>query len=103
MESAGGEALVQGIAGRVAVQPRRIDLSGPLDYSAAMAERVPVTVVETPEFLTAARKIMSEEDRIELVDHLAFHPQAGDLVPGSGGIRKLRWQLRGKGKRGGAR
>lgn len=34
---------------------------------------------------------------------LAHHPAAGDLVPGTGGIRKLRWGLEGRGKRGGAR
>ena len=32
-----------------------------------------------------------------------FHPQSGDLIPGGGGLRKLRWQAKGKGKRGGGR
>ena len=45
-----------------------------------MAERVPVTVVETPEFLTAARKIMSEEDRIELVVMVGPEDELGPLV-----------------------
>jgi hypothetical protein len=31
------------------------------------------------------------------------HPDAGDVIPGSGGVRKLRWAAKGKGKRGGAR
>ncbi|MBZ5575857.1 MAG: type II toxin-antitoxin system RelE/ParE family toxin [Acidobacteriia bacterium] len=35
--------------------------------------------------------------------HLIDHPDAGDVIPGSGGIRKLRWAAKGKGKRGGAR
>jgi hypothetical protein len=46
---------------------------------------------------------MSEEDRQALIDHLARYPIAGDVVPGTGGVRKLRWGLQGRGKRGGAR
>jgi len=38
-----------------------------------------------------------------LVDYLAHNPTAGELVPGTGGVRKLRWALEGRGKRGGAR
>lgn len=68
-----------------------------------MARTVPVTVVETPEFLSAASKLMSEEERALLVDYLAYNPAAGDLIPGTGGVRKLRSGLKGRGKRGGAR
>ena len=35
--------------------------------------------------------------------YLAFNPTAGDLIPGTGGVRKVRWGLEGRGKRGGAR
>lgn len=63
----------------------------------------PITVVETPEFLSAARGLMADEERMALVDYLASHPLSGDLIVGSGGVRKLRWALRGRGKRGGAR
>jgi hypothetical protein len=38
-----------------------------------------------------------------LVGYLAQHPDSGDLIPGTGGFRKLRWQLDGRGKRSGAR
>jgi hypothetical protein len=38
-----------------------------------------------------------------LVDYLAYNPTSGDLIPGTGGVRKLRWGLEGRGKRGGAR
>lgn len=62
-----------------------------------------VSVVETPEFLAAAKAIMDDEERGLLVDHLARNPLAGSLVPGTGGVRKLRWALEGRGKRGGAR
>lgn len=68
-----------------------------------MAEGVPVAVVETPEFLVAARKLMDDDERALLVDFLANNSQAGDLIPGTGGVRKLRWGLEGRGKRGGAR
>jgi hypothetical protein len=68
-----------------------------------MAEMVPVSVVETPEFLAATRKLMSEDERALLVDYLAYNPTAGDLIPGTGGVRKLRWALEGRGKSGGAR
>lgn len=63
----------------------------------------PVAVVETPEFQTRIADLMSEEERLLLIDYLAFHPTAGDLVRGTGGLRKLRWALQGRGKRGGAR
>ncbi len=46
---------------------------------------------------------MDEEERGALVDYLARNPLAGDLIPGTGGVRKLRWALEGRGKRGGAR
>ncbi len=55
------------------------------------------------EFLSATKKLMDDEERAELVGYLAFHPTAGDVIPGSGGVRKLRWGLEGRGKRGGAR
>jgi hypothetical protein len=62
-----------------------------------------VSVVETPEFLAAAQRIMDEDERGFLVDYLARNPSAGDIIPGTGGVRKLRWGLEGRGKRGGAR
>src|SRR5271167_4442440 len=68
-----------------------------------MARTVPISVVETPEFLSTTRKLMSGEERILLVDYLAYNPTSGDLIVGTGGVRKLRWALAGRGKRGGAR
>lgn len=68
-----------------------------------MSKPAPVSVIETPEFLAATRRIMDEEERSVLVDYLARNPLAGDLIPGTGGVRKLRWALEGRGKRGGAR
>jgi len=68
-----------------------------------MAPRIPITVVETPEFVSAARRLLGDEERAVLVDYLAYNPTAGDLIPRTGGVRKLRWALEGRGKRGGAR
>lgn len=68
-----------------------------------MAWGAPIAVVETPQFLATSRKLMDEAERTSLVLFLAFNPEAGDLVPGTGGVRKLRWGLEGRGKRGGAR
>lgn len=68
-----------------------------------MATAIPVSVVETPEFQSATRKLMSDNERAVLVVYLAYNPKSGDLIPGTGGVRKLRWGLEGRGKRGGAR
>ncbi len=62
-----------------------------------------VTVVETPEFIRRTEKLLDEGDREALIAYLAANPTAGDLIPGTGGVRKLRWGLEGRGKRGGAR
>lgn len=56
-----------------------------------------------PEFVAAVRKLIDETERSSLILFQAFNPEAGDLVPGTGGVRKLRWALEGRGKRGGAR
>jgi hypothetical protein len=61
------------------------------------------TVVETPEFLAGARRVLTEAERAALIDFLADDPETGDLMQGTGGARKVRWGAKGKGKRGGAR
>lgn len=50
-----------------------------------------------------AAELFTDEERTELIDFLAANPQAGDEFPGAGGVRKLRFAAKGKGKRGGAR
>ncbi len=62
-----------------------------------------LTVVETTVFLRQSDKIWSEEERSALVDHIARNPEAGVVIPYTGGVRKLRWGRQGSGKRGGAR
>jgi hypothetical protein len=61
------------------------------------------TVVETPDFITSAQRLLTEAERAALIDLLAQHPTAGDLMRGTGGARKLRCGAKGKGKSGGAR
>jgi len=61
------------------------------------------TVVETPEFLRRVQGLLTAADRSALINHLAANPDAGDVMPGTGGARKLRWAVRGKGKSGGVR
>jgi len=61
-------------------------------------------VVETPRFLASAeREGISEEERAAIVAFLAAHPTTGDVIPGTGGARKVRFAGRGKGKSGGYR
>ena len=62
-----------------------------------------MTVVETEEFLRKARPLMSDAEREELVAFVSANPEAGKIIPETGGVRKVRWALAGRGKRGGAR
>ncbi|OWJ67460.1 type II toxin-antitoxin system RelE/ParE family toxin [Inquilinus limosus] len=62
------------------------------------------TVVETPAYLAAAKDAgMTEAERTAAVLTLAANPEAGDLIQGTGGCRKVRVAGRGKGKSGGYR
>jgi hypothetical protein len=63
----------------------------------------PMSVVETPGFLRDAAVVFTYLERLELVTFLAANPEAGVIVPETGGARKLRWRMRGRGKSGGAR
>jgi len=62
-----------------------------------------ITVAETSEFSGRAGKLLSEEERNELIYFLALRPKSGVVMEGTGGIRKLRWAREGKGKSGGVR
>lgn len=61
------------------------------------------TFVETQIFTAEADRIWSEEERGEFFSWLAANPQAGDVVQGTGGLRKVRWSRAGMAKRGGVR
>jgi len=61
------------------------------------------TVAETPTFTRQADKLFSEDEKRELINLLAENPLAGDIIRGTGGVRKLRYATSGQGKRGGMR
>jgi mRNA-degrading endonuclease RelE of RelBE toxin-antitoxin system len=61
------------------------------------------TVAETPTFTKQADDLFEEEEKQALISFLSQNPLAGDVISGTGGIRKLRYAASGKGKRGGAR
>ena len=62
-----------------------------------------LTVAELPEFIRAAGKLLMDAERLDIIRYLAEHPKTGDLMEGTGGVRKLRWGRGGKGKSGGVR
>ena len=62
-----------------------------------------LTVIETEVFSVWAGKVWSDAEREAFVDWIAVNPEAGDVIPGSGGCRKVRWSRSGMGKRGGSR
>ncbi len=68
-----------------------------------MAHRAEVEFVRFPAFEKSAAGLLSEADILELEMQLIVHPDAGDLIPGGRGLRKLRRPAKGRGKRGGAR
>ena len=61
------------------------------------------TIIESPLFTKHWPDYWSEEERGEFAAFIAHAPKAGDLIPGSGGCRKIRWGRAGGGKRGGVR
>lgn len=60
-------------------------------------------IAELPSYARLADKLLTAQERQELISHLAQHPKGGDLMEGTGGVRKLRWQRGDKGKSGGVR
>lgn len=65
--------------------------------------RLMYSFIETKLFTRLADDLLSDEEMRELQSALIDNPEAGDVVPGSGGVRKLRWRAPGRGKRGGYR
>jgi mRNA-degrading endonuclease RelE of RelBE toxin-antitoxin system len=60
-------------------------------------------VIETPTFQKQADAIWTPQEREAFIDFIAEYPDAGDVISGAEGARKVRWQRKGTGKRGGAR
>ncbi len=61
------------------------------------------TVVETPPYLADAERLFTFEERAAIVDTVSMDPRCGVVIPGSGGVRKVRVGFGGRGKSGGAR
>jgi hypothetical protein len=59
--------------------------------------------IETRLFTRLADELLSDDDFSRLQIYLNCHPEAGDIIRGTGGVRKMRWMAPGRGKRGGLR
>jgi len=59
--------------------------------------------IETPIFTKEVRDLLEDDQYRALQLALIFRPEQGAIIPGSGGLRKLRWGGKGRGKRGGLR
>jgi mRNA-degrading endonuclease RelE of RelBE toxin-antitoxin system len=59
--------------------------------------------VEFPNFTKRVTKLLDDEDYRRLQAALLANPELGDLIRGTGGLRKARWSAKGRGKRGGVR
>lgn len=62
-----------------------------------------IAVAETAEYIRCVERLLSAAERADVVEYLAANPKAGDLMQGTGGVRKLRWTRDGRGKSGGVR
>jgi mRNA-degrading endonuclease RelE of RelBE toxin-antitoxin system len=62
-----------------------------------------LTFVETRLFTRLVGEYLSDREYSDLQAALSEDPELGDVIPSSGGVRKLRWAVRGRGKRGGVR
>ena len=60
-------------------------------------------IVETSVFTRQIRDLLNDDEYKELQEKLVMNPLAGVVIPGGGGLRKLRWRVEGHGKRGGIR
>lgn len=60
------------------------------------------TVIETPTFQRQVADVWTEAERLDFITWIAANPEAGDVIPGADGARKVRWAVQGKGRRGGA-
>ncbi len=60
-------------------------------------------IIETPIFTKKIKNVLSDNEYRKLQWVLVVNPEAGVVIPGSGGLRKLRWAIPGGGKRGGLR
>lgn len=64
---------------------------------------IPQVIVETTPYIKAVDTIWDRDTQIEFKNFIGLNYMQGDVIPGTGGIRKIRWQSNGHGKRGDAR
>ncbi|WP_022953285.1 type II toxin-antitoxin system RelE/ParE family toxin [Leucothrix mucor] len=76
-----------------------LDKSNPMDY----IKQMQTTITELPEYIKRSESMLSDSERKAVIDYLSINPKAGDIMEGTGGIRKLRWSRGNKGKSGGVR
>jgi len=86
----------------------RLDIYTPIAYTSTctlLAYTTPMELVEAPAFTRHVSDYLDDDAYRELKNGLTNNPELGDLMPGTGGFRKLRWadKRRGKGRRGGLR
>jgi hypothetical protein len=62
-----------------------------------------LTIVQTPTFVRSVEAFWDHDDVDNFINYIAQHGDVGDVIPGTGGLRKIRWHVQGRGKRGGAR
>ena len=58
---------------------------------------------ETPLFTRLVKKLLDDDEYRELQEVLIYRPDLGDVIQGTGGLRKIRWMRKGRGKRSGVR
>ena len=69
----------------------------------SLAYFIQIVIIETTVFTRLIQGLMNDDTYNELQNALVNKPDIGELIPGSGGLRKVRWKIVGKGKRGGVR
>lgn len=62
-----------------------------------------VEFIETPTFSRKCKELLTEDEYRQLQEYLTHSPDAGAIIVGTGGCRKIRWMRQGQGKSGGVR
>lgn len=75
----------------------------PLNCFVWVYNKIMYTVTETNDFIAWSADVWNESERTEFIIFISQNPLAGDVIPGAGPLRKVRWSRQGMGKRGGAR
>lgn len=72
-------------------------------YNTSLAYNARMVIIETSIFTRLIRELMDDDSYAAVQEALVRKPDKGNLIQGSGGLRKIRWKIEGKGKRGGVR